>query len=248
MLARLYYRTVLLVEDNTEVGNQSFASCGCQINTLGVDEQVTKGLDTRPSLVDIGHEAFSTRDIGVVQAGEERIPVLDEREGSLLSLKPGTAQSGLAGDGTISGFLIGSTDDQLLDARVDEVSKDGEGFGRVLGAFPDSEGISINTTSNLAVETDRHDAEVEFATGLGQVGNAAQVPGRHVNHGNLATGHDVTTAEIGTTGYSAVRDKGLFAPNAIIDPLPGLLPAIRDRCGISTLGATGDAEVGHHWT
>ena len=124
----------------------------------------------------------------------------------------GPRRAVLAGDGAVGRRNLRCANNQFLDAGIDEVSQNGEGFGRVLGALPNAEGISIHTASNLAIQTDRHGAKFELAPGLGQVAHAAQVPGRVIQHGNLAGSEDVAAVEIGAAGDCTVRDIGLWAP------------------------------------
>src|SRR5688572_21496592 len=230
-LTRLNYtRTNLLVVNHSEVVNQ-LLELGLEVEALRVSQQ-TK--ESRPAIVGfdgIRLVLFGTWGIRISQTLYKHIPAFLCHKRILFALL------------SEEGFSLGCVRrhgsihrKKLVGAGGDQIGQNFEGCVRVRSAFPDAEGICINTPLHFAIGSYGLNAELEFITRLYQLGETTSVPGLGQAHCDPAGIEWVAGAKLWRASQSSRADEGLFTPHAIIEPLEPFLPAIRDGGFITALG------------
>src|SRR5215213_1446677 len=176
----ILYPYQLLVIDAVQIINQ-FLELSIEVKIWGVVHQIQEGRVALVGLDGVGMILLGAWGIGIRETLQEDIPAFfcDERIILALLIKEGL--------GLFRNCRHGAVDGQkLVSAGRDEISQNFEGFVRVLGAFPDAEGISIHTAADFTVCTDGLNAELEFVASIAEFAQAAGVPGLGQAHRSLA--------------------------------------------------------------
>src|SRR6476469_4344785 len=97
------------------------------------------------------------------------------------------------------------------------------------GTLQNPECVSIDTAMHNTIGSHGLNPELEFVASVGEFSETTCVSTLGQGHSNLAAVENIASTEFRRTGERAGRYERLVAVHAVVIPLPGLLPAIRDR-------------------